>query len=79
MREREKVSRARGKQQGKGPVAIAAFEDKTEPEVMGFGSFSKLEKTRYLLLSLQKALPTPQFQPAGTLTFRTLRASIAAP
>ena len=61
MRESEKVSRARGKQQGKGPAAIAAFEDKTEPEVMGFGSFSKLEKTRYLLLSLQKALPTPQF------------------
>ena len=60
-RKGEQRKEARGKQQGKGPAAIAAFEDKTEPEVMGFGSFSKLEKTRYLLLSLQKALPTPQF------------------
>lgn len=54
MREREKASRARGKHQGKGAAA------KTEPEVVGFGSFSKLEKTRFLPLSLQKALPTPQ-------------------
>ena len=54
MREREKASRARGKHQGKGSAA------KTEPEVVGFGSFSKLEKTRFLPLSLQKALPTPQ-------------------
>ena len=65
MREREKVSRARGKQQEKGVVAIAAFEEKAEPEVEGFGGFSNLEKTRGLSLSLplslQKALPPLNF------------------
>ena len=48
MREREKVIRARGKQQEEGVVAIAAFEEKAELEVEGFGGFSNLEKTRGL-------------------------------
>ena len=65
MREREKVIRARGKQQEKGVVAIAAFEEKAELEVEGFGGFSNLEKTRGLSLSLplslQKALPPLNF------------------
>lgn len=61
MRAREKVIRARGEQQEKGAVATAAFEEKAEPEVEGFGGFSNLEKTRGLSLSLQKALTTPQF------------------